>query len=64
MKKTNALKDFANEEQILECLILFEGVRKMEAAKLLAAYMFPKWNITTLEAYKILQNVYNEMVEK
>ena len=60
MTNTNALKDFATEEQILECLILFEQVRKMEAAKLLASYMFPKWQVTTLEAFGILQNVYKE----
>lgn len=58
---TKALKDFATEEQILECLILFEQVRKMEAAKLLAVYMFPKCQVTTLEAYKILEKVYQEM---
>jgi hypothetical protein len=60
MTNTNALKDFATEEQILECLILFEQVRKMEAAKLLASYMFPKWQVSTLEAFGILQNVYKE----
>jgi hypothetical protein len=60
MKNTKALKYFATEEQILECLILFEQVRKMEAAKLLASYMFPKWQVTTLEAFGILQNVYKE----
>ncbi len=59
MKNTKLLKDFATDEQILECLILFEE-RKLEASKLLATYMFPKWRVTTLEALGILQNVYKE----
>ncbi len=59
MTNTKALRAFATDEQILECLILFEE-RKMEAAKLLAAYVFPKWKITTLEAVRILLNVYKE----
>ena len=60
MKHIKVLKDFATDEQILECLILFEE-RKMDAAKLLASYMFPKWQITTLEAVNILMNVQKEM---
>lgn len=60
MTNTKALKSFATDEQILECLILFEE-RKMEAAKLLASYMFPKWQVSTLEAVKILMNVQKEM---
>ena len=60
MKHIKVLKDFATDEQILECLILFEE-RKMDAAKLLASYMFPKWQITTLEAVNILTNVQKEM---
>lgn len=60
MTNTKALKAFATDDQILECLILFEE-RKMEAAKLLASYMFPKWQVTTLEAVKILMNVQKEM---
>lgn len=60
MKHIKALRDFATDEQILECLILFEE-RKMDAAKLLASYMFPKWQITTLEAVNILTNVQKEM---
>ena len=60
MTNTEALKAFATDEQILECLVLYDGLRKMEAAKLLSAYMHPKWMVTTLEAYGILQNVYKE----
>ncbi len=59
MKNTKLLKDFATDEEILECLILFEE-RKLEASKLLATYMFPKWRVTTLEAFGILQNVHKE----
>ncbi len=59
MKNTKALKDFATDEEILECLILFEE-RKLEASKLLSAYMFPKWQVTTLEALGILQNIHKE----
>ncbi len=59
MENTKALKAFATEEEILECLILFEE-RKMEAAKLLASYMFPKWQVSTLEAVKILLAVQKE----
>ena len=62
MKNTKALKDFVTDDQILECLILFE-CRKMEAAKLLASYMFPKWRVSTLEAVKILINIQNELLE-
>jgi len=59
MKNTEALKKFATDEEIMECLILFQE-RKLEASKLLAVYMFPKWQVTTLEALGILQNVYKE----
>lgn len=59
MTNTKALKAFATDEQILGCLILFEE-RKMDAAKLLASYMFPKWQVSTLEAVKILMNVQKE----
>lgn len=60
MKYTKALKDFVTEEQILECLIMFEQIRRMDAARLLASYMSSKWQVTTLEAYTILENVYKE----
>lgn len=59
MTNTKALKDFATDDQILECLILFEA-RKMDAAKMLATYMFPKWKVSTLEAVNILMAVQKE----
>jgi len=59
MKNTKALKGFVTDEEIMECLILFEK-RKLEASKLLAAYMYPKWQVTTLEALGILENVHKE----
>ncbi len=59
MKNTNALKAFATDEQILECMLLFES-NKLDAAKLLAAYMFPKWQVSTLEAITILMNIQKE----
>lgn len=61
MQNTNALKQFVTEEQILECLILFEQNDKVEASKLLAAYLHPKWQVTTLQAFGILQNVHKEL---
>lgn len=59
MINTEALKAFATDDQILECLILFEE-RKMDAAKLLAYYMLPKWHVSTLEAVNILIDVQKE----
>lgn len=56
MDKTKELRAFISDDDILECLILFEN-RKMDAAKLLASYVYPKWQITTLEAVKILIEV-------
>ncbi len=60
MGNTNFLKKFVTDDQILECLILFDKSRKMEASKLLAYYMLPKKKVTTLEAYNLLQGLYNE----
>jgi hypothetical protein len=60
MKATNEFRKFATDEQILECLILFE-TRKMDAAKLLSAYVAPKWGITTLEAVAFLKKMAEEL---
>lgn len=57
--KTDALKSFLTDEQILECMILFE-TRKIDAARKLSAYMFPKWNITTIDAIEILKAIQKE----
>jgi hypothetical protein len=59
MTNTTALRKFATDEQILECLIMFEH-RKMDAAKMLSSYVFPKWQITTIDAVKILTNIQKE----
>lgn len=56
---TEAMLSFVTDEQLLECLILYE-TRKMDAAKLLKEYMFPKWQVTTLEAVRMLMNCYTE----
>ena len=63
MENTLLLKRFATEEQILECLILFE-TRKMEAAKQLAFYMYPKWQVSTIEAVNLLLNIQKEWENK
>jgi hypothetical protein len=60
MTTSKALKDFLSDDEILEVLIMFQD-RKMDAAKKLALLMFPKWNISTLDAVKILQALQNEI---
>ena len=60
MVKTKALLDFVTEDQILEVMILWQSNRKMDAARLLSAYTFPKWNLTTLQAIKILTSLESE----
>jgi len=60
MTNTEALRAFVTDEELLECLILFEA-KKIDASKLLASYMFPKWQVTTLEAFGILTNVKKEI---
>ncbi|MFZ1786848.1 MAG: hypothetical protein WAT92_00995 [Saprospiraceae bacterium] len=59
MTKTEALKGFINDEQILEVLIKFE-TRKLDACGLLQEYMFPKWQITKLEAMQMILDVQKE----
>ncbi len=64
MTNIKALKSFVSDDQILECLILFE-TRQMDAGKLLSSYMAPKWsNISTLDAVKILSSVQKEFNRK
>ena len=63
LSKTETLRDFLTDEQIMEVLILAEN-RKMEAARLLAAYMDHKWRLTTLEAVKLLCAIMREWDEK
>lgn len=59
MKNTAALQSLITDEQILECLILFE-TRRMDASKLLAAYLYDKWQISTINAHGILLNIKKE----
>lgn len=59
MKNTEALKQFVTEEEILSILILFES-RKLAAANKLKELMWDKWQVTTLQALGILQNVSKE----
>jgi hypothetical protein len=63
MTNTKALQGLVKDEEILECLIMFEK-RKLEAAKMLAGYLFPKWRVTNLEALGILQNIDKEWSAK
>lgn len=53
------LLKFITEDQLLECLQLYEK-RKMEACGLLVKYMEPKCGITKFEAHKILFKVQKE----
>ena len=64
MKHTETLKSFITDDQILECLIMFSNNRKMEASRLLSYYLLNKWQITTLEAVSILQNIQKEWNDK
>lgn len=50
------IRKYVTDEQLLECLILFEK-RKIDASKMLSSYMFPKYKATTLECVKILTNL-------
>lgn len=59
----SAMRDFITDEQLLECLILFE-TSKMDAAKLMIAYMGDKWSPTTLQAVRILENLSQEFKRK
>lgn len=59
MTKTEALRGFLSDDEILDVVILYKS-RKMEAAKNLASLMFPKWQISTLEAVNILEEVSKE----
>lgn len=59
MKKTKALRNFLTDDQILEVLIKFE-TRKVEACGMLKEMIFDKWQITTLQAMGILQNIQKE----
>lgn len=61
---TEALKDFATDDQILECLIIFEEGRQLEAARLLSAYMSPKWRMPPFQSAKILIAVHEEWQTK
>ena len=60
MNTIKTLKLYLTDEQILECLILFEN-RKMDAAKMLCAYLYPKRIISTLEGVKILTELQKEI---
>lgn len=64
MENTKKLQKFVTDEQILECLILFDNGRKMEASRILVSYLFEKWQVETLEAFGILQNVHKEWLSK
>jgi len=63
LTKTEAIRDFLTDEQIMEVLILAEN-RRMEAARLMAEYMDTKWRLTTLEAVKLLCAIMREWEEK
>lgn len=60
MDTIKSLKLYLTDEQILECLILFEK-RKIDAAKKLCAYLYPKRIIPTLEGVKILTELQKEI---
>lgn len=59
MKTIELVKKVCTDEQILECLILFEK-RKLEASKRIAGYLWPKYKFTTLEAYELLRQLKDE----
>lgn len=59
MNKIESLKSFLTDDQILECLVLFDD-SKIEGSKLLRSFLFDKWRITTVEAIKIMQDIHSE----
>lgn len=60
MEYTNSLKSFLTDDQILDCLLLFNDGNKVEAAKLLRSYLFDKWIVNVSQAMSILIAVNKE----
>lgn len=59
MTNTKALQRFLSDEQILEVLVKFQD-RKIDACRLLQAYLDEKWQLTTIQAMGILQRIHLE----
>ncbi len=60
MKDVKSIKAFLNDDQILDCLILFED-RKMDASRKLQGYLSGKYNVSVLAACNILTTIKNEL---
>jgi len=57
--QVNDLREILTDDEILNVLILFQS-RKIDACRALSYAVFPKWNITVLEAMSILQKLNND----
>jgi hypothetical protein len=60
MSKAKLIRGVISDDQIMDCLIMFED-RKIDAARMFSALLYPKIQLTTLNALKFLFELQEEL---